>query len=178
MSKQSPLIIVEGKTDEFFFKSYLNFLKIDTGKYQLKEICGKDNLKNNTELFKKNITNRKVILILDWDREDCPINQLCKKYKKEKTITDFFLIKKDLEDLLIPLAKKQEYIECFEDYQKCIKARGSKATPLKDKSKIYAYLQAEDAPKKRKEVDFSEYFDFKDKKLNELKKFLFSHLNN
>ncbi|GAA8137447.1 hypothetical protein VN0410_01660 [Helicobacter pylori] len=164
MSKKI-LIYTEGKSDRNFLGWYLNFLKYKDH-FDMFDIEGKDKLISGEFLEKidkilnnKHQTYKQVCIIFDADKKesqeidagfDNKLKHICKELK-EKGI-DFpreqiFLFPNnqddgDLEDLLLEIAKHEEFINCFESYLDCIKKK-EHYKPIKNirKSKWYAYLE-------------------------------------
>ncbi|GAA6805740.1 hypothetical protein BTM505_08420 [Helicobacter pylori] len=165
MSKKI-LIYTEGKSDRNFLGWYLNFLECKNH-FDVFDIEGKDKLISDEFLKKigkilknKHQTYEQVCIIFDADKKesqesdadfDNKLKHICEKFK-EKGI-DFpreqiFLFPNnqddgDLEDLLLKIAKHEEFINCFESYLDCIKKK-EHYKPIKNirKSKWYAYLEA------------------------------------
>ncbi|WP_231179395.1 DUF3226 domain-containing protein [Helicobacter pylori] len=165
MSKKT-LIYTEGKSDRNFLGWYLNFLKCKDH-FDIFDIEGKDKLilgdfleKIDKILKNGHQTYKQVCIIFDADKKesqesdvgfDNKLKHICKELK-EKGI-DFpreqiFLFPNnqddgDLEDLLLKIAKHEEFINCFESYLDCIKKK-EHYKPIKNirKSKWYAYLEA------------------------------------
>ncbi|WQR92394.1 hypothetical protein FFR87_02185 [Helicobacter pylori] len=167
MSKKT-LIYTEGKSDRNFLGWYLNFLKCED-RFDIIHVEGKDKLFSDefcerikNILKNKNQENkyRQVCIIFDADKKesqesdagfDNKLRYICEKFK-EKGI-DFpreqiFLFPNnqdngDLEDLLLEIAKHEEFINCFKSYLDCIKKQ-EHYKPIKKirKNMLYAYLEA------------------------------------
>ncbi|QQW91923.1 hypothetical protein HG561_01955 [Helicobacter pylori] len=163
MSKKI-LIYTEGKSDRNFLGWYLNFLKCEN-RFDIFDIEGKDKLISDEFLKKidKILNNehqayKQVCIIFDADKKesqesdagfDNKLEHICEKLK-EKEINfpreQIFLFPNnqddgDLEDLLLKIARHEEFINCFESYLDCIKKQ-EHYKPIKNKSKWYAYLEA------------------------------------
>lgn len=164
MSKKI-LIYTEGKSDRNFLGWYLNFLKYKDH-FDIFDIEGKDKLISDEFLEKidkilnnKHQTYKQVCIIFDADKKesqesdvgfDNKLVHICKELKEKRI--DFpreqiFLFPNnqddgDLEDLLLEIAKHEEFINCFESYLDCIKKK-EHYKPIKNirKSKWYAYLE-------------------------------------
>ncbi|GAA6867525.1 hypothetical protein HpHNI55_14400 [Helicobacter pylori] len=164
MSKKI-LIYTEGKSDRNFLGWYLNFLKYKDH-FDIFDIEGKDKLISDEFLEKidkilknKHQTYKQVCIIFDADKKesqesdagfDNKLEHICKELKEKRI--DFpreqiFLFPNnqddgDLEDLLLEIAKHEEFINCFESYLDCIKKK-EHYKPIKNirKSKWYAYLE-------------------------------------
>ncbi|GAA8317553.1 hypothetical protein HpBT192_04780 [Helicobacter pylori] len=164
MSKKI-LIYAEGKSDRNFLGWYLNFLKYKDH-FDIFDIEGKDKLISDEFLEKidkilnnKHQTYKQVCIIFDADKKesqesdagfDNRLGHICKELKEKRI--DFpreqiFLFPNnqddgDLEDLLLEIAKHEEFINCFESYLDCIKKK-EHCKPIKNirKSKWYAYLE-------------------------------------
>ncbi|GAA9993972.1 hypothetical protein VN1048_03720 [Helicobacter pylori] len=164
MSKKI-LIYTEGKSDRNFLGWYLNFLKCED-RFDIFDIEGKDKLISDEFLEKidkilknKHQTYKQVCIIFDADKKesqesdagfDNKLEHICKELKEKRI--DFpreqiFLFPNnqddgDLEDLLLEIAKHEEFINCFESYLDCIKKK-EHYKPIKNirKSKWYAYLE-------------------------------------
>ncbi|WP_202146108.1 DUF3226 domain-containing protein [Helicobacter pylori] len=166
MSKKI-LIYTEGKSDRNFLGWYLNFLKCED-RFDIFDIEGEDKLISDEFLKKidkilnnKHQTYKQVCIIFDADIKkenqesdagfDNKLKYIREKFK-EKGI-DFpkeqiFLFPNnqddgDLEDLLLKIARHEEFINCFESYLYCIKNQEHyKLIKNIRKSKWYAYLEA------------------------------------
>ncbi|GAA9905816.1 hypothetical protein VN1042_05380 [Helicobacter pylori] len=164
MSKKI-LIYTEGKSDRNFLGWYLSFLKYKDH-FDIFDIEGKDKLISDEFLEKidkilknKHQTYKQVCIIFDADKKesqesdagfDNKLEHICKELKEKRI--DFpreqiFLFPNnqddgDLEDLLLEIAKHEEFINCFESYLDCIKKK-EHYKPIKNirKSKWYAYLE-------------------------------------
>ncbi|WP_024773789.1 DUF3226 domain-containing protein [Helicobacter pylori] len=171
MSKKT-LIYTEGKSDKNFLSWCLDVWKnedhFDQAHFDIIYVEGKDKLfsdefcKRIENILKnKNQEYRQVCIIFDADIKkenqesdagfDNKLKHICKELK-EKGI-DFpreqiFLFPNnqddgDLEDLLLKIAKHDEFLKCFEGYLECIKSK-EHYKPIKNirKTKWYAYLEA------------------------------------
>lgn len=166
MSKKT-LIYTEGKSDKNFLSWCLDVWK-NEDHFDIIHVEGKDKLfsdefcKRIENILKnKNQEYRQVCIIFDADIKkenqesdvgfDNKLEHIREKFK-EKGI-DFpkeqiFLFPNnqddgDLEELLLKIAKHEEFINCFESYLDCIKKQ-EHYKPIKNirKSKWYAYLEA------------------------------------
>ncbi|QQX47766.1 DUF3226 domain-containing protein [Helicobacter pylori] len=166
MSKKT-LIYTEGKSDKNFLSWCLDVWK-NEDHFDIIHVEGKDKLFSDE--FRKRIENilknkdqkyRQVCIIFDADIKkenqesnagfDNKLKYIREKFK-EKGI-DFpkeqiFLFPNnqddgDLEDLLLKIAKREEFINCFESYLDCLKKQ-EYYKPIKNirKNKWYAYLEA------------------------------------
>ncbi|GHP80040.1 hypothetical protein VN1272_05350 [Helicobacter pylori] len=134
--------------------------------FDIFDIEGKDKLISDEFLEKidkilknKHQTYKQVCIIFDADKKesqesdagfDNKLEHICKELKEKRI--DFpreqiFLFPNnqddgDLEDLLLEIAKHEEFINCFESYLDCIKKK-EHYKPIKNirKSKWYAYLE-------------------------------------
>ena len=186
MSKQVT-IFVESDTDKQFLIRYLEFNKITFAPDNIKTLSEKDEkgrerggkskikgLKNSFIKLKKTST---LLLLLDYDHQDCSHNQTCATYKQKGIITDYHLIgenlklkkKSNLENLLLSTAKHTKFINCFAQYETCIEQ------DLPEKSKFFAYIDA--TANKRNDINYPEIFDLKHTNFEPLKNFLNSHLS-
>ncbi len=170
MSKKT-LIYTEGKSDKNFLSWCLDVWKnkdhFDQAHFDIIHVEGKDNLtlgdfpeKIKEILKNKDQTYKQVCIIFDADKKesqerdagfDNKLEHICEKLK-EKGI-DFpreqiFLFPNnqddgDLEDLLLKIAKHEEFINCFESYLDCIEKK-EHYKPIKKirKNMLYAYLEA------------------------------------
>ncbi len=171
MSKKI-LIYTEGKSDKNFLDWCLDVWKnedhFDQAHFDIIHVEGKDKLfsdefcKRIENILKnKNQEYKQVCIIFDADKKERSQerdagfdNKLghIRKQLKEKGI-DFpreqiFLFPNnqddgDLEDLLLKIAKFEEFINCFESYLDCIKKK-EHYKPIKKirKNMLYAYLEA------------------------------------
>lgn len=164
MSKKI-LIYTEGKSDRNFLGWYLNFLKYEDH-FDIFDIEGKDKLISDEFLEKidkilnnKHQTYKQVCIIFDADKKktqesgagfDNKLKHICEKFK-EKGINfpreQIFLFPNDqgdgdLETLLLKIAKREEFINCFESYLDCIqKEEYYKSIKNIRKNMLYAYLE-------------------------------------
>ncbi len=170
MSKKI-LIYTEGKSDKNFLSWCLDVWKnkdhFDQAHFDIIHVEGKDNLtlgdfpeKIKEILKNKDQTYKQVCIIFDADKKesqerdagfDNKLEHICEKLKEEGI--DFpreqiFLFPNnqddgDLEDLLLKIAKHEEFINCFESYLDCIKKK-EHYKPIKKirKNMLYAYLEA------------------------------------
>ncbi len=165
MSKKT-LIYTEGKSDKNFLSWCLDVWK-NEAHFDIIHVEGKDKLfsdefcKRIENILKnKNQEYKQVCIIFDADKKERSQerdagfdNKLghIRKQLKEKGI-DFpreqiFLFPNnqddgDLEDLLLKIAKHEEFINCFESYLDCIKKK-EHYKPIKKirKNMLYAYLE-------------------------------------
>ncbi len=165
MSKKT-LIYTEGKSDKNFLSWCLDVWK-NEAHFDIIHVGGKDKLfsdefcKRIENILKnKNQEYKQVCIIFDADKKESQErdagfdNKLghIRKQLKEKGI-DFpreqiFLFPNnqddgDLEDLLLKIAKHEEFINCFESHLDCIKKQ-EHYKPIKKirKNMLYAYLEA------------------------------------
>lgn len=181
------MIVVEGKEDHIFLKSYLRHIKKDSSSIELREAGGKDGIVEEYikqligELERKHGHEIEIIIIADADK-----NTKEKVSKKLQGLEyELFLFPDNsnngnLEDLLeqIILPDKQDIFDCFKAYKRCLTEK-NKGYQLPDKkAKIYSYKEALGAlDKDHKEKQFKpEYWDFDSSKLDPLKHFLLKNL--
>ena len=205
------LIVVEGKTkdgsmsdDEEFLALFCLHLNIDIPNFIQN---GGNGLNDSTiEQIRKCLDNgEKVCIIFDADKSYTKsFNDIKNKLKENKEKfkdsvdkIDIFLFPNnkddgegngELEDLLLKVAKKPYFIECFKRYETCIKSKNGN---IFKKSKMYAYKEAtglekclkklkDDKPSKDflkiKKNIFKKYFDFNSLELKPLKIFLYKNL--
>ena len=186
MSKQVT-IFVESDTDKQFLIGYLEFNKITFATDNIKTLSEKDEngrerggkskikgLKNSCIKLKK---TSNLLLLLDYDYEQDPLNEICKTFQAKSFITDYYLIgenlklnkRNNLENLLLSTAKHTNFINCFAQYETCIDKT------LAEKSKLFAYIDA--TSNKHNDINYPEIFDLKHTNFEPLKNFLNSHLN-
>ncbi|QQW83321.1 hypothetical protein HG570_01780 [Helicobacter pylori] len=152
MINKEILIFVEGPSDRFFLEVYLFYLyfqeKFPIKNFKVQNVDGKDNLsKRLLEIEKYD----KTLIIFDADKNyesnKKEILKIVSKTKQTILEEQIFLFPNnqdngDLEDLLLKIAKHEEFINCFESYLDCIKKQ-EHYKPIKNirKSKWYAYLE-------------------------------------
>ncbi|WQS97827.1 hypothetical protein E5D90_02020 [Helicobacter pylori] len=152
MADKEILIFVEGPSDRFFLEVYLFYLyfqeKFPIKNFKVQNVDGKYNLsKRLLEIEKYD----KTLIIFDADKDyESNKKEILKVVSKtQQTISEeqIFLFPNnqdngDLEDLLLKIAKHEEFINCFESYLDCIKKQ-EHYKPIKNirKSKWYAYLE-------------------------------------
>jgi len=177
------IVCIEGKPDNIddkFMRFLLEKLKIPLNYVQFKHLAnGKSEIANLKDTFFPMQIDKgnKVLLLLDYDYEQDPLNQTCASYKKDNIITDYYLIgenlklkkQNNLENLLLSTAKNTNFINCFAQYETCI----DKA--LAEKSKLFAYIDA--TSNKHNDINYPEIFDLKHTNFEPLKNFLNSHLS-
>ncbi|GAA7776303.1 hypothetical protein JP0174_00680 [Helicobacter pylori] len=201
MTNKEILIFVEGSSDRFFLEVYLLYLyfqeKFPIKNFKVQNVDGKGNLsKRLLEIEKYD----KTLIIFDADKDyEGNKKEILKIVSKTKQIISeeqIFLFPNnqddgDLEDLLLKIAKHEEFINCFESYLDCIKKK-EHYKPIKNirKNMLYAYLEAfglEDLYTKKNIFDtegkvkdqykedykkLKEVIDFNSSSLVPLKKFL------
>ncbi|WQR93798.1 hypothetical protein E5D89_01820 [Helicobacter pylori] len=152
-NKKEILIFVEGPSDRFFLEVYLFYLyfqeKFPIKNFKVQNVDGKGNLsKRLLEIEKYD----KTLIIFDADQNyesnKKEILKIVSKTKQTILEEQIFLFPNnqdngDLEDLLLKIAKHEEFMNCFESYLDCIKKQ-EHYKPIKNirKSKWYAYLEA------------------------------------
>ena len=176
------LIVVEGKEDENFLKSYIKHLGYSDENFTSRPIYGRDNLKGGIRIEIERALNRKakvlIIFDADSDYESTKIDIMNKLEGLEGF--NIFLFPDDsssgtVENLLeIIINPEHERIsECFEEYKQCISKCMSEYELPSMKAKIYAYKQVlgilEDPFDPR-------YWDFENTALEPLKSFLQQNL--
>ena len=178
MTTNSIKIAVEGPTDKQFLFKYLDFCDIKFDAANIEILGGKSSIKTKQAVYQREIdSGKQVLLLLDYDHQDCEHNQICASYKAKDIITDYYLIgenlklnkRNNLENLLLSTAKHTKFINCFAQYETCI----DKA--LAEKSKWFAYIEA--TGNKHDDINYPKIFDLKHANFEPLKNFLNSYLN-
>lgn len=158
-------IYVEGKADKRFIEDTIKYLELDniltpeiiiTNGYQ-----GLKHYKQKIELTKDLGGLNIVIFDADQNKSEKEVS-----IKMMDEIASYFFFPNnndngDLEDLLSQIINPDHkgILDCFEDYQTCVKDKGEYILPNK-KARIYAYCEAV-LPKKSMEVqeDKRNYLD-------------------
>ena len=173
------LIVVEGKEDENFLKSYIKSLDYFDEAFNIRQTKGKDNLKEDS--IKNEIENAldigsKVLILFDANSDyESAKTDIVNKLEGLEGFK-IFLFPDDnsngtVENLLekIIRSEHERIFECFEKYKQCM----SEYELPGMKAKIYAYKQAlgifEDPFDPR-------YWDFDNTELEPLKSFLMQNL--
>ncbi len=176
------LIIVEGKEDENFLKSYIKKLGYSDENFDFRPIYGRDKLQGGVRIEIERALKRhsKVLIIFDAD-SDCESTKTDIEHTLER-LEGFkiFLFPDDnsngaVENLLerIIRSEHERIFACFEEYRQCISKCMSEYEPPSMKAKIYAYKQVLGI---LEDPFDSHYWDFENTALEPLKSFLKQNL--
>lgn len=184
--RQKIHILAEGKEDCRFLESYIGHLCCEPA--ELISVEGKDGLKAYCSIIERELNRGVRVLVVfdadgDYGERKSEIEELVQKQtgkSHENSDLDFFFFpnNKDsgnLEDLLEKIIKSEHkgVFDCFEAYKECLRERDPSYVRPDKKAKIYAYKEALGAMKKEKKHRFSpEYWDFENRYLDPLKRFL------
>ncbi len=144
------------ETSEYVFvKTLLNTLSIPSDSYQIECVGGKDNLSKVTQQLKSNsLDGGKNLILFD---ADFPSNNggfsnrfqdISRQLQQYGIISDIFLFPNnkddgDFETLLekiIPRKKcNDDFLDCYTQYENCLKTKGFHIPPRK--GKLYAYIE-------------------------------------
>ena len=201
----SVAIIVEGKSDKCFFKAYLKHLGFgaitDNAKVQDGILLIDSGGVNATfssfssELTKICAVRSKVLVI--WDANNCSdkrrkdfeqgVQKIAPPKKVNKDIFLFLLPddsrQGELENLLEDISTKKDIHNCFDEYKGCLK-KNPEYCPQSSKEtlkvKIYAYCEAMGVETHVEKRDYADkrLWDLDSDKLNALKDFLQSNIQN
>lgn len=193
--EKPKILFVEGKDDQFFFESLLDFLKIQD--VQLLNVGGKDNFRNSVSLSLKQISKNKVTHIgMIRDAEGNPaqsafdsLQSLLKalnypyplklnEIKNENNLkVGIFILPNNeetgmLEDLCLSSIQGEPAIECINGYIECIKNLGLNFN--EPKSKILCYLASKPSIRNTSlgVAAKNSYWNFSHSAFEELKNFL------
>ena len=186
-------IFTEGPTDVAFLEKFIAHIGGNADDFEIKDINGWQGIeKLGTQFSRLKSNNEKIILILDADtlsngggfeERKKQIENILKEKKVQQY--DLFLFPNnkddgDLETLLeesINL-KHKKLLECFENYEKCIRENnpGNLYQTPNRKSKMYAYIHAFKFIKKDWHFDEKEYWNLDSEYLKALKGFLSERL--
>lgn len=186
------LIAVEGKSDKDFLRQYALYKQLKF-----------DIMNNDGNILKLAIIKQmsdaidsKTRVCIVFDADQSYANTLY-RLKNELGIlankVDIFLFpnnkdKGELETLLLDIARHPQFVECFDNYVKCVESKDIRAADnIHKKSKMFAYREVsglEKFLKKLKDDDkiprnflenneiFNRYFDFDSPRLEPLRNFL------
>ena len=184
--RQKIHILAEGKEDCRFLESYIGHLCCEPA--ELISVEGKDGLKAYCSIIERELNRGVRVLVVfdadgDYGERKSEIEELVQKQtgkSHETSDLDFFFFpnNKDsgnLEDLLEKIIKSEHkgVFDCFEAYKECLRERDPSYVRPDKKAKIYAYKEALGAMRKEKKHPFSpEYWDFGNRYLDPLKRFL------
>ena len=187
-------IVVEGKSDEEFLRQYILYNDFNV-EFNFKQ-NGSNSLNNDTiTQIQKELDNKKrICIIFDTDKSHInTLNRIKNELVNLANKVDIFLFpnnkdKGELETLLLDIARQPQFVECFDNYVKCVESKDiSAADNIHKKSKMFAYREAsglEKFLKKLKDNDkiprnflennkiFNQYFDFDSPRLEPLRNFL------
>ena len=202
----SVAIIVEGKSDEHFFKAYLTHLQFGpitdvireeggqaTDGILLRQSGGVDVPLSSASLpTLRSIYNACSKVLVIWDANRSPDDrrkkfwQRVQEEKMNEDIFSLFLLPDDsrqgeLENLLEDISTKKDIHNCFDEYKDCLE-NNPDVPPLKEKvylkGKIYDYCIAMGVEPHEEKRDYTdkELWDLDSEKLNALKDFLQSNI--
>ena len=191
-------IVVEGKRDKYFLRSYIRYLLPDEQTLEIKSICGKDKLRSYCSKIEEKLDDgRKVLIIFDADDnyEDrkSEIEETIKTGISKETISQnphlsIFLFPNNqspgkLENLLeeIVILKHKKIFDCFDTYKACLEEKDDSYRLPDIKGKIYGYMEALGIMEERKKPENHfkpKYWNFRSSSLNSLKDFLLENIKN
>lgn len=154
-------IFVESKhdntTETVFLKTLLQKIGIEETRYKIIHVDGKDNLKNNENIFVDNtLSGGRNVIIFDADTPDTQAgfevtrNKILKTFPSDVKIDGLFLFPNNQDDgifenLLEEIMQKENhqlFIDCFSDYEHCL---GDKYVSPDLKGKLHTYMSAQKA---------------------------------
>ncbi len=169
-------LLVEGKSDLRFLEDLIE-VRLDKNKatdFEITEVGGWNNLEKNTPTIKRlNDEGHSVKIIFDADDDYQERRAYIEKFKANNNLNfDIFLLPDnslsgDLETLLECIAndKHRRVLDCFQQYEDCLKKyEKTYALPIR-KSKIYAYVDAFPKTNEQKKELKKENFFYKDSEI-------------
>ena len=186
------LVVVEGKSDKDFLSQYALYHKL-----QFDIISNEGNILKPTtvrEISDAITSSKRTCIVFDADKSHInTLNRIKNELVNLANKVDIFLFpnnkdKGELETLLLDIARQPQFLECFDNYVKCVESKDiSAADNIHKKSKMFAYREVsglEKFLKKLKDDDktprnflenneiFNRYFDFDSPRLEPLRNFL------
>ena len=194
---QNVHIFVEGEEDEYFLKSYINYLNCYRSGLEIKyvNVKGWTLLEGQCPDIEKNLDNgERVLIVFDADKSYRKRRSEIEKILRTKPTREISTQNSDLDIFLFPNNRKSGKIEnllkeivmpehkkifdCFQSYKECLKGKDASYQLPDIKGKIYSYKEALGVVKKKGESRFSpEYWDFQNSFLVPLKNFLLEGLS-
>ena len=195
---QDIYIVVEGKRDKHFLRSYISYLASGEQIPEIQCICGKDRLASHCRKIEERLDDGKKVLIIfdaddDYENRKSSIEETIRTEISEDTINEnpnpsIFLFPNnqssgELENLLeeIVISEHKKIFDCFDVYKACLTEKDDSYRLPDIKGKIYCYMEALGimAEERKPEDHFKqEYWNFESPSLDQLRKFLSENIGN
>ena len=193
---QNVRIYVEGEEDQYFLKSYIEYLGRNKSVLGIESTGGWQKLEGQCPTIERRLDDGERILIVfdadeDYKKRKSEIEEIIRtktirKASRQNSDLDIFLFPNnqlpgEIEDLLEKIARPEhkKVLDCFEGYKKCLEGRDDSYHLPSMKAKIYSYKQALGIKKEEKENHFKpKHWDFKSSSLDQLRDFLLENIKN